>query len=168
MCDTSGTRYPSFTGQQQDTVAGWDDFLSREYSPAQGRWSYLSGVCVMQLRSYVMLAILAVGVGAGCTSARNVDLKPDSFVGDYVYRSADQGSPHHPDKVSLKADGKYVLVHMPAGHQGSTEQGKWQLINKPVPSIAFGDTLYPVEAKRNKVVRLLIDDDLGWSYEKTQ
>jgi len=115
-----------------------------------------------------MLAILAVGVGAGCTSARNVELKPDSVVGDYVYRSSDRGSPHDPDKVSLKADGKYVLVHMPAGHQGSTEEGKWQLINRPVPSIAFGDTIYPVEVKQNKVVRLLIDDDLGWSYEKTQ
>jgi len=57
---------------------------------------------------------------------------------------------------------------MPAGHQGSTEEGRWQLISKPAPRIAFGDTLYPVEVKRNKVVRLLIDDDLGWSYEKTQ
>ena len=28
----------SFTGQNQDTVSGLDDFLYREYSPAQGRW----------------------------------------------------------------------------------------------------------------------------------
>jgi RHS repeat-associated protein len=29
----------SFTGQNQDTVSGLDDFLYREYSPAQGRWT---------------------------------------------------------------------------------------------------------------------------------
>ena len=28
----------SFTGQNQDTVSGLNDFLYREYSPAQGRW----------------------------------------------------------------------------------------------------------------------------------
>jgi hypothetical protein len=121
----------------------------------------------MQLRSYAMLAILAVGVGAGCTSARNVELMPDTFVGDYVYRSADKGSPHDPDKLSLRADGKYVLVHMPVGHQGSTEEGRWQLISKPTPNILLDHAGYPIEIK-GKAVRLLINDDLGWSYEKTQ
>jgi len=32
------TPYLSFTGQNQDTVAGTYDFLNREYNPAQGRW----------------------------------------------------------------------------------------------------------------------------------
>lgn len=32
------TPYLSFTGQQQDTVAGTYDFLYREYNPVQGRW----------------------------------------------------------------------------------------------------------------------------------
>jgi hypothetical protein len=121
----------------------------------------------MQLKSFMTLGILAVGLSAGCTSGRNVALEPDSFVGDYIYHSADKGSPHDPDRLTLRADGKYVLVHMTGGHRGVAEEGKWRLINEPVPSIAFGNTLYPVEIK-GKVVRLLIDDDLGWSYEKTQ
>jgi RHS repeat-associated protein len=32
------TPYPSFTGQQQDTISGLYDFLYREYSAAEGRW----------------------------------------------------------------------------------------------------------------------------------
>jgi len=32
------TPYPSFTGQQQDTVSGLYDFLYREYSASEGRW----------------------------------------------------------------------------------------------------------------------------------
>jgi RHS repeat-associated protein len=34
----SGTTDLSFTGQNQDTVAGLYDFMFREYSPGQGRW----------------------------------------------------------------------------------------------------------------------------------
>jgi len=33
--------------------------------------------------------------------------------------------------------------------------------------ILLGHAGYPIEIK-GKAVRLLIDDDLGWSYEKTQ
>jgi hypothetical protein len=47
------------------------------------------------------------------------------------------------------------------------KKGTWQLINKPTPNILLGHTGYPIEVK-GKVVRLLIDGDLGWSYEKTQ
>jgi len=34
----SGTTDYNFTGQNQDTVTGYDDFLFREYSSVQGRW----------------------------------------------------------------------------------------------------------------------------------
>jgi len=34
----SGTTDYNFTGQQQDTIAGYFDFPFREYSPVQGRW----------------------------------------------------------------------------------------------------------------------------------
>ncbi|MGA2234437.1 MAG: RHS repeat-associated core domain-containing protein [Terriglobales bacterium] len=36
--NNSGTTDYNFTGQDQDTVTGYDDFLYREYSPVQGRW----------------------------------------------------------------------------------------------------------------------------------
>jgi RHS repeat-associated protein len=34
----SGTADPNFTGQNQDTVSGFYDFLYREYHPTEGRW----------------------------------------------------------------------------------------------------------------------------------
>jgi RHS repeat-associated protein len=36
--NNSGTTDYNFTGQNQDTVTGYGDFLFREYSPVQGRW----------------------------------------------------------------------------------------------------------------------------------
>jgi hypothetical protein len=114
-----------------------------------------------------MLVVLGVGVTVGCTSEQNGGLKPDSFVGVYIFRAADKGSTHDPDKLTLEANGKYVLVHMPGAHEGATEEGGWQLIDKPTPRIAFGNTVYPVEIK-GREVRLLVNDDLGWSYEKTK
>jgi|ERR1700675_2804377 len=121
----------------------------------------------MRLSSYLTLAILLAGVGAGCTSRRNVDLERDSFVGEYIYRVDDKGSPHDPDKLTLRADGKYVLMHMSGGHPGSIEEGEWRLENEPTPNILLGHAGFPVEIKGGGV-RLLINSDLGWSYEKTK
>jgi hypothetical protein len=121
----------------------------------------------MRLKSLTTLGILAAGLSTGCTSGGSVALAPDSFVGDYIYHSDDKGSPHDADRLTLRANGKYVLIHVTGGHEGAPQEGKWQLINKPVPSISFGDRLYPVEVK-GRAIRLLIDDDLGWSYEKTE
>jgi RHS repeat-associated protein len=36
--NNSGTTDYNFTGQNQDTVSGYDDFLFREHSPVQSRW----------------------------------------------------------------------------------------------------------------------------------
>ena len=121
-----------------------------------------------QLRAYVMFGMFALlGVISGCTSGRNAQLKPETFVGEYVYYSADKGAAYDPDKLTLRADGKYILVHMPGGHPGSTEEGTWRLwSNLGQPQLAFGNGTYPVEIK-GKQVRLLIDLDLGHWYEKT-
>jgi len=121
-----------------------------------------------QLRPYVRIVMLAlVGLCFGCSSGGNTVLKPDVFVGTYIYHSADAGAPHDPDKLTLKADGTYILVHMPGGDPGSTEEGTWQLwSNLGQPQVAFGNRTYPVEIK-GKHVRLLIDLDLGHWYEKT-
>jgi hypothetical protein len=121
-----------------------------------------------QLKAYVMIGLLAVlGVIFGCTRRGNPHLKAETFVGEYIFRVGDRGAPHHdPDRLTLKADGRYILIRMPGGHPGSTEEGTWQLFSDFEPRVAFGNRMYPVEI-RGKRIRLLVDDDLGYWYEKT-
>lgn len=108
------------------------------------------------------------GVLSGCTSKRTAQLKPEIFVGEYVFQMGDSGAPHHdPDRLTLKADGSYILVHMPGGRPRPTEEGAWRLINDPNPNILLDHAGYPVEI-RGKHIRLLVNDDLGYWYEKTE
>ncbi len=127
-----------------------------------------------------MIGMLALaGLCSACTSGRNAPLTAGTFVGTYVYYSGDNSEAHDPDKLTLRADGTYFLVHMPGGHPGSAEEGTWELLNDPAPKqgiwrflsatehrIAFGDRIYPVEIT-GKHIRLLIDVDLEQWYEKT-
>ena len=116
-----------------------------------------------------MIGMLALfGVFSACTSQRNTQLKPETFVGDYIFQMGDSGAPHHdPDRLTLKANSSYVLVHMPGGHPGSTEEGTWRLwSNLGQLQVAFGNRTYPVEI-RGKRIRLIVDDDLSYWYEKT-
>jgi hypothetical protein len=53
-------------------------------------------------------------------------------VGEYVV-SADAGTPHEPDRLTLRADGQYVLVHVVGGHPASKEEGAWRLVNDAAP-----------------------------------
>jgi hypothetical protein len=120
-----------------------------------------------RLKAYLMFGLFTLlGMAAGCTSEPRAQLKPETFVGEYVYYSADKDAPHNPDRLTLGADGKYILVHMPGGHPALTEDGVWRLDNEPVPNILLGHSGYPVKIK-GKDVRLLINDDLGQWYEKT-
>lgn len=118
----------------------------------------------MPLRRHVVLGILVVAMSLGCTRA---PVKPDAIVGDYIYHSSDKGAQHDPDRLTLRADGKYILVHMPGGHPGSTEEGEWRLVDGRPPNILLDHAGYPIEIK-GKDVRLLVDDDLGQWYEKTK
>ncbi len=122
-----------------------------------------------QLRSYLNVGLLGLtSLCFGCTCERPAPLTADTFVGEYVFQLGDSGAPHHdPDRLTLKADGNYVLLHMPDGHPGSTEEGTWKLLsNRGQPQLAFGYGTYPVKI-RGKRVRLLVNDDLDW-YEKTR
>jgi hypothetical protein len=120
-----------------------------------------------QLRACVIFGIFSLcGVASGCTTEKSVKLRPEMFVGEYVYYSADKGAQHDPDRLTLRADGRYTLVHMPSGHLGSTEEGTWQLFSNLEPRVSIGNRTYPVELK-GRHLRLLIDLDLGQWYEKT-
>jgi hypothetical protein len=110
---------------------------------------------------------MAAGVNTGCTSGRDVALKSEDFIGDYTYISADRGAQHDPDTLTLRADGKYLLVHMTGGHPGSKEEGEWRLEKDPAPSVLLGKAGYPAEIRGGKG-RLLVNNDLGQWYEKTQ
>jgi hypothetical protein len=121
----------------------------------------------MQLKPWAKFGLLAVCVGMGCTTQRHVSSKSEDFVGDYVYRCADKGALHDPDRLTLRADGKYILIQMPTGHPGLRKEGTWRLLTDPAPEILLDHAGYPVEIEGNEV-RLLINDDLGESYQKTK
>lgn len=111
-----------------------------------------------------MLAL--VGLASGCWHSPNAPVRRDLVVGEYVYHCEDPGSPHDSDKLTLRADGTYLLVHMPGGHPGPREEGAWELYNDNPPRVAVKDYVHPLLV-RGQNVRLLIDDDLGRWYEKT-
>lgn len=120
-----------------------------------------------QLRAYVVLAIMCVVGFWGCQTGQRTQLRPETFVGEYVYYSADKGAPHHPDRLTLRADGKYILVYVSDAHPASREEGVWQLVRDPAPNILLDHAGYLVQID-GKHVRLLINNDLGQWYEKTE
>lgn len=125
------------------------------------------------MRRFLTVSILlAATICSGCGYRRpSKPLESGALVGTYVYRSAGGPPIHSPDKLTLKADGTYVLIHMPVGQPGSTERGTWKFYNSPSwgggPQVDFvGRGSYPVEVKGNEV-RLLINLDVGHWYQKT-
>jgi hypothetical protein len=132
--------------------------------------SKLLGIRAMQkLRCCVIFGIFALlGVGTGCWR-RPTQLKADTFVGEYVFHWGDSGSADHtPDRLILRADGTFAMVHMTGGHPVPTQEGTWELWNNlGQPEVAIGKRGYPVEI-RGKCIRLIFDDDLDYYYEKTK
>jgi len=124
----------------------------------------------MQTVRPLVLVVIFVLAGAsfGCWSSPHRPVKLEELSGDYVCRSAPGPPQHDPDKLTLKADGTFVLIHMPGGRPGSKEEGKWEVVNtSPHPEVGFGRGLFPIRVK-GKQVRLLIDEDLGYWYEKVR
>jgi hypothetical protein len=118
-------------------------------------------------------AVLLVVACSACSFWRAGPVNRATLIGNYVFRSVGGPPIHDPDRLTLKADGKYVLIRMPGGHPGPVEKGTWQLYNDPPsptygshPILALGTNTYPIEVK-GKTVRLLVNDDLGYFYEKT-
>jgi hypothetical protein len=128
---------------------------------------FIVALCAMPLRAYVIFGIIALsGVVSGCTKDQSALLRPETFVGEYVYYCEGSGDPHDPDRLTLKADGRYLLVHMPGGRPGSKEEGTWELIlTGSEPRVGIGDRVYPIDITGGRVW-LLIDGDLGHWYKK--
>lgn len=122
-----------------------------------------------RLRARLVIGMLAAQcLGSGCYyGGRSGPVKPDTIVGDYVYRSGDRGAPHDPDRLTLSADGKYILVRMPGGHPGGTEEGTWKLVHGPDPIVMLDQADHDVEI-RGKRVRLIISYARDHWYEKTE
>ncbi len=121
----------------------------------------------MSLRSTTaVLATLALSISAGCAVSPQAPLKPETFFGNYVLRSDDPGIRCDPDRLTLRADGTYTLLHVPNGRRGQEEQGTWRLVEGVRQEILVGDTGFPIEFK-GQSVRLIRNYDRGEYYEKT-
>jgi hypothetical protein len=101
----------------------------------------------------------------GCYRRPSTSFERAALVGAYVYRSAAGPPIHSPDRLTLRADGTYVLVHMPGGRPGRTDLGTWRFVRGSHPHVLVGRAGYPVRIKGRRV-RLLIDLDLGYWYQK--
>lgn len=121
------------------------------------------------MRTCTMFGILAPLAGASCfRDEQNAPLTSETFVGTYIYYSADESEPHDPDELTLRADGTYTLVYKPRGRQGAREEGQWQLVvDSYGPEILFARRGHPVRIK-GRSVRLVISDDRSHWYQKIE
>jgi hypothetical protein len=88
-------------------------------------------------------------------------------VGEYVYKSEDpEGKPtdHEFDHLTLRADGKYVLVQGGPTKPRSEAAGRWLFWGSEIELDHSG---FPIQVKGSEV-RLLIDTDLGIWYAKVK
>ncbi len=112
-------------------------------------------------------AVFALVFLWGCSGYHEPSKAPERvmLVGTYIFSYG--GQPHSPDRLTLEANGRYVLVHMSESHPGRKEEGRWQLFHDDLGwKLGFGTGLWPIEVK-GQHVRILINDDLGWWYEKS-
>ena len=92
-------------------------------------------------------------------------LTPESFVGHYTYHAEDKTFDYKPANLTLRADGKYVLVYLDNGHPATREEGRWQLVRDPDLNVVLDHSGFPVELKGGHI-RLMINYDSGKWYEK--
>ena len=118
------------------------------------------------MKKYFTIGFLSLYI-FGCRS--NPKQKPtiSTFVGEYVFQMGDSGATYHdPDRLILEANGHYILIHMPHGHAGLKESGTWEMWSyKGDPELSFEFGTYPAEIN-GRHIRLIINDDLGYWYEK--
>ena len=106
---------------------------------------------------------------AGCHADQPIPSNPEAFVGGYVYKSVDtsvdRATDHELDRLTLQADGKYVLVQGGSTKVRSEKGGVWHLVGGDRPNVELDHAGYPIQMKRAEI-RLVINDDLGEWYVK--
>ncbi|MFI5088046.1 MAG: hypothetical protein ACHP7I_06615 [Terriglobales bacterium] len=119
----------------------------------------------------LFLAILWVCMFVACRSDQTVPSDKSGYVGTYVYKSVDKSvdraTDHELDRLVLQADGHYILVQGGSTKAKSETKGVWTLVPGDPPNVELDHHGYPIQVKRGEI-RLLINDDLGEWYAKTE
>ncbi len=112
------------------------------------------------------LIIAACLVSEACASP---PITRNQIPGDYVYRSLDPESrlsDHEWDRITLSPDGSYRFVEGGPTRSKTERAGRWQFQADP-PEIDLDHSGYPVQI-RSHTVRLVVNDDVGTWYEKSE
>ena len=125
----------------------------------------------MQIRLELLVATLASCMIAGCHANQAIPSTPESFVGGYIYKSTDtsvdRATDHELDRLTLQANGRYVLVQGGSTKAKADTAGVWHLVGGDPPNVELDHHGYPIRVEGNEI-RLLINDDLGEWYAKTK
>jgi hypothetical protein len=93
----------------------------------------------------------------------------ESLAGVYVYKSEDpegRATDHDLDHLVLQLDGRYDLVQGGSTKAVSGRKGVWTIMPGDPPIVDLDHAGYPIQIRGNEV-RLLIDNDVGIWYAKT-
>jgi len=123
------------------------------------------------MRLQLRFAMLACCVLAACHTTQP-PVTRDDLVGNYVYKSEDpegKATDHDLDRLVLQADGKYDLVQGGPTKPRTETHGTWTVWDsgRNGPEVSLDRSGYPIR-EEGKVVKLLIDNDVGIWYEKVE
>jgi hypothetical protein len=93
-----------------------------------------------------------------------------ALIGVYSYHSDDpknKATDQSMDRLTLRADGSYELLEGGPTKHKSRRIGSWHLVRGERPELVLDHAGYPIELS-GKVVRLLIDTDVGIWYSKVE
>jgi hypothetical protein len=126
------------------------------------------GADVMRLQyCFALICCLLVG----CHADQSPSPTRQALAGNYVYRSVDtsvdRSTDHQFDRLTLNTDGTYDLVQGGSTKARSEKTGEWNIQMGDSPNVLLDHASYPIQMKKGEV-RLLINDDLGEWYVKTQ
>jgi hypothetical protein len=123
------------------------------------------------MRNRFWFAILTCSLLAGC-HATQPSIAREALVGNYIYKSEDpeaKATDHNLEHLVLKSDGQYDLVQGGSTRPRTEIVGRWSIwdVGNDGPEVLLDHSGYPIQIKGNEV-RLLVDNDVGIWYSKTQ